>query len=162
MQTNEEKKFRLSPQVLIMVAVVLLALALPVALSVHALQLAAGKLLPEPTTEELETEPLRQILEDLATEQLSNSLLDSDRMEIFLTAKDSGKEQARIEALARDYEATALPSTDSGGTAKVLVSIPQEKAGDFLRKLGAGGEVGRLPKEQSRIWIEIVVRQAES
>lgn len=144
-----------------MLAVALLALAVPVTLAILALEKGLATPAPEPTTEELGTEPLRQALEGLATEKLSRSSFDSDRMEIFLTAKDPGKEQARIEVLARDYQATALPSTDSDGTVRVLISIPGEKVGDFLRKLGASKDVDRAPTEHARLWIEIVIQSQE-
>jgi hypothetical protein len=161
MQTKEDQQFRLNPQVLVMVAVALFALALPVAMGVYALQLYTREASPPPDSD-VGMEPLRQVLEDIAIEHFPAATLDPDRIPLEVTVTDPGNEQARIMELARTFEATALPSEGEGGSTKVLVSIARDRTEEFIQRCRGSEEPVQLPEDQVRFWVEIVIAEQKT
>jgi len=135
-QTEEPKQFRLNPQVLVVVAVVLLALALPISFVILSLQTAFGtKQAASSSAAETETSaPLQKALEDIADKSLNPAGLGAlgDR-EVVLSAEDPESELVRVESLVKTFSAVSLPAAREDGRLRLRVSIAEDLSSNFIK-----------------------------
>ncbi len=136
MQTEEPKQFRLNPQVLVVVAVVLLALALPIFFVILSLQTAFGTkpAASSPAAEAALSAPLQKALEDIADKSLNPAGLGAwgDR-EVLLGAQDPESELVRVESLVKAFGAVSLPAAREGGRLRLRVSLAENQSANFIK-----------------------------
>jgi len=161
-QTEEQKQFRLNPQVLVLVAVALLALGAPVAMVILSVQSMTKK--SPPATAAADSESLRIALEDIAAKTLAPSALSDIQLRVEILADDPAKELARIEGLLKIFQAAALPPSLENGAIRLLVTVAQNRTPDFIKACkdpaAAPGEAQPVTnREETRALLEIMINK---
>ncbi len=123
-ETEPRPPFRINRQVGQMIALLLLALALPITIIVLSVRGWAPRQ-PTPAPEVVE---LRESVENIATEHFGAAQLSDGRREVaFSGNKEEMKDRrALIESAAKKLGGSVLP-----GETDWLVSVPDERAGEF-------------------------------
>jgi len=161
-QTEEQKQFRLNPQVLVLVAVALLALGAPVAMVILSVQGMTKK--SPPATAAADSESLRIALEDIAAKTLAPSALSDIQLRVEILADDPAKELARIEGLLKIFQAAALPPSLENGAIRLLVTVAQNRIPDFIKACkdpaaAPGEEQPVTNREETRALLEIMINK---
>ncbi len=135
MQTEEPKQFRLNRQVFIIAVVALLALAPPMAFVILSLRTTFGPKPAPPSAAAAETSaPLQKALEDIADKSLAPPSLDEASGSVVnLETNDPERELARVEALAKNFDAVALPAAREGGQIRLRVSLAENQSANFVQ-----------------------------
>lgn len=169
MQTDEHSQFTITPQVAAILAITLLALAVPlagVAFMVKGLFMPPQKTPEEIIAVENATVPLQRTLENIAGHTLGASELSGGDRKVTLAAKDVAAERARVAALARDFGATALPA-EAGVEARksrLLVQLPAGQVDLFVsacekRETGKpDSSVTSVNNNDPRVLVEVVIQ----
>lgn len=167
MQTDEPQQFRLNTQVLILVAVALMALAAPLAMVIFSLRSMSGRG-AEPTNSPPEAAaPLEKALEDIAGRTLAPAGLLDDQPRLEIRTDRPDEVLARVEALLKSYDASALPPERGEGTIRVVVMLPASRVADFFAASQAGDSGDRpevpltrtLVVDETRTLVEIVIQK---
>ena len=162
MQTEEQKQFRLSPQVLVVAAVVLLALSAPVAMVIISVSNLTKKSPPPPAA--ADSGPLQNALEDIAAKTLAPSALNDGQLRVEILADDPVKELVRIEGLLKIFQAAALPPSMEKGNVRLLVSVAQNQSKDFISACqnpeSSEGELQPMTNgNEPRALVEVVINK---
>ena len=146
-----------------MIAVCLIALALPLAGVILTLQRLAKSGEPQASHEAGPgvSEALQGTLEGIADRKLAPEELSGGTSEIELTADELSGERARIEGLIKSYGGIAIPTLESEAEIRLLVSIPVEHLGEFLAACRSGKEGGPL-RDPAGGLVEVVIKRAHS
>jgi hypothetical protein len=133
LQTEGQQQFRFTWQLGVMIAVCLIALALPIAsvlITVHSLTRGAsqqGTNSPEPTG----SGPLENVLKGIADEKLGAPGLEMEIATMELIAADMEKERGRVEKLLNSLGGVAISTSESGSEIRLLARIPQDRLAEF-------------------------------
>lgn len=125
----QTQRFQITPQLFVIIALVLVALALPIGLVIWAF---AG-----PKTEAIEREApaeLRDALTAIAEKGLPPATVDSSGRELFFEVADVPKVASSLSSLASDLGGTSLEGAPESGALRILVSIQPEKFPEFARQ----------------------------
>lgn len=156
MQTEERKQFHLNPQVLVMVAVIFLALALPVAavvgfvIGTYKIQRAPAAQAPSAEAEAA----LQRSLEEAAQKNLAPESLNEPAVEVM--ADDLPAKREQIVKLAEVLGGSAVVMGDD----KIWAQVPENQVGLF-KKACAGSEnpaPGEKKKDLSLILVEVILK----
>ncbi|MCX7868593.1 MAG: hypothetical protein N2322_01460, partial [Terrimicrobiaceae bacterium] len=119
-------RFRVNRHVLLLLAVVLFALALPLGLVILALAPRGGQGAPAS-----EPSALRENLERLAGRELPAPTLEPGAAEWRIMVPEPARATRHTEAFARELGGTAVVSPPS----RVLVRLPAGSEAEFLRRV---------------------------
>lgn len=125
----QTQRFQITPQLFVVIALVLLALALPVGLVIWSF---AG---PKSGGPEIEAPAeLRDALTAIAEKGLPMASMDSNGRELTLEVPDVSKAAISLTTVVEGLGGTSLEGTPEGGNLRVLVSIQAEKFPEFVRQ----------------------------
>jgi hypothetical protein len=138
----QTQRFQITPQLFVVIALLLLALALPVGLVIWAF---AG---PKSGGAEREAPAeLRDALTAIAEKGLPPATVDSNGRELIFEVPDVSEAAGSLTSVAEGLGGTSLEGNPEEGRMRVLVSIQAEKFPEFVRqaelitgkKIPAGG-----------------------
>lgn len=134
MQTEEQSKFRLTWQVAVVTAVLMIALALPVAMVMGAFRWQK-KTASEPTANQVAevSKPLEKALGEIVDKTLSSAEIEPVGSHIEITAADPKAESARLEKLVATLGGTGLPASDEGTHVRLTVMLPVDQVEAFKK-----------------------------
>jgi hypothetical protein len=162
LQTKGQQQSRINRQVAVMIAVCLIALALPLASVILSLQSFMPKESPAPREAEPEVSvALRSMLEGIAEEKLAPQNLENTEARFELLAMDLQAEKARVEALLGVYDGIAIPRSETQAEIRLLVQVPANRLESFLRACGGTKERGVI-NELSGGLVEVVIKKVSS
>jgi len=125
----QTQRFHITPQLFVVIALVLLALALPVGLVIWSF---AG---PKAGSQDREApSELRDALTAIAEKGLPPATVDSNGRELTLEVADVSKAASSLTTVVEGLGGTSLEGTPEGGGLRVLVSIQTEKYPEFVRQ----------------------------
>ncbi|MEX1119088.1 MAG: hypothetical protein WEB60_09865 [Terrimicrobiaceae bacterium] len=125
----QTQRFQITPQLFVVIALILMALALPIGLVIWAF---VGS--NQPTTEQEAPAELRDALTAIADKGLPPATVDSSGREVFFEVVDVPKASNSLSALAVELGGTSLEGVPEEGALRILVSIPPEKFPEFVRQ----------------------------
>jgi len=135
-------KFQMSPQLLVMILISLLALALPLTiLSIGLVRMSRQPGQPHPAPE---APGIRAILEKVADEKLSPAALDDDRGQFVIFESPANRPQVRkrIEDAVQSLGGSVLQDNPQDG---LTVRIPADAANRFQTTALSGAKVIAKP-----------------
>lgn len=132
MQTEQSQpKFKFHPGVFIIVAIVLVALALPLALVGLAFRPSEPPPLDPPAPKEL-----RSALENIAEKSLLNTSLSPSGYEVEIEVQDPSTVAQRLERFASNQGGVAFTSADPQNGLRVMVNLPGGANARLTQELG--------------------------
>jgi hypothetical protein len=156
LQTEGRRRFRFTWQLGVIIAVCLIALALPIGsvlVTVHSLTRGASQQGAN-TPEGGGSEALENILKGIADEKLGSPNLETEVMTMELVAADMEKERRRVEELLKSVGGVAIPTGESGSQIRLLARIPEDRLAEFAA--ACFGERTQAPVGDL---VEIVIRK---
>lgn len=159
MQTKGRQQFRINWQVIVIIAVCLVALALPlggVILTLHSLTQSRA---PQESASG-SSEALQSRLEGIVDERLAPEQLPSNEGRIELIADDLRGERARISELLASYGGSSISRFENEAEIRLLVQVPAEGLSDFLAAC-QGKEVGSVGIPSGG-FLEVVIKKSKS
>lgn len=125
----QTQRFQITPQLFVIIALVLVALALPIGMVIWAFAL------PKPGAIEQEAPAeLRDALTAIAEKGLPPATVDSSGREVFFEVSDVTKAARSLSTLAADLGGTSLEGTPENGVLRIMISIQPEKLPEFVRQ----------------------------
>ncbi len=125
----QTQRFHITPQLFVVIALVLVALALPIGMVIWAF---AG-----PKTEAVEREAppeLRDALTAIAEKGLPPVTVDSSGRELAFEVAEVSKAANSLSTLAAELGGTSLEGIPEGGSLRILVSIEPAQFPEFVRQ----------------------------
>lgn len=170
-QNKEPQQFRLNSQAVIIVAITLIALAIPLAMVMFYLQGVAGKR-TDIGVEEI-SKPLEAKLEILAEDALAPSALDVNQPHIRILTDEPEKMLERVKTVLESFDASVLPPAREGETTRLLASLPTSRVKVLqaaLRRDRDGAppdqphpsETNRIVIDDTTTLVEIVIQTKRS
>ncbi len=125
----QTQRFQITPQLFVIIALLLVALALPIGMVIWAF--AGSK--TEATAPEAPAE-LREALTALAEKGLPPATVDSSGRELAFEVADVPQAAKSLSALTAGLGGTSLEGTPENGALRVMISIQPEKLPEFVRQ----------------------------
>jgi len=158
---SEEKQpaFQMNSQVLIALAVVLLALALPITcMLLSIMPRPVAKVAPPSDAHALDG--LRASLEKSAENGLPEASLGNGKLAMSLPATDIAQEKARVELLAQSFGASVFATQSGDQQITLLAQVPAAKLQAFLEACQKGDYSAELPPAgEASALVEIVINR---
>jgi hypothetical protein len=143
-----------------MVAICLVALALPLASVILSVQTFTRKDSAASENSEV-SEALRSMLETIADKRLGSQDLRSVEARVELLTHELAGERTRIEGLLVSYQGLAIPRLESEGEIRLLVHVPAKKVKEFLDACCEEKERGAVGDPSGGLF-EIVIKKIGS
>jgi hypothetical protein len=133
LQTEGQQQFRFTWQLGVMIAVCLIALALPIAsVLVTVRSLTRGASQQETNSSEpTGSGALENVLKGIADEKLGAAGLEMEVATMELIAADLETERRRVEELLNSLGGVAIPTSESPSEIWLLARIPQDQLAEF-------------------------------
>ena len=149
-------------QVCIVLVMMLIALALPLAGVILTLE-SFTKREPQASQESGSgvSQALQNMLEGIADEKLAPEELRGSEARIELIADELNGEKVRIEGLLKFYGGIAIPTLESEAEIRLLVQIPAEHLEEFLVACRVGKDGGPV-NDPSGGLLEVVIKRTNS
>lgn len=155
MQTEEHAKFRLNGQVVIVIGILLIALALPIAMVIVALK-PAKKAGAAPAAQT--AEPLEKALTEIVDKNFAPTDLDTKESRVSFTVADPAAAGAKLEKAADELGGMSLPATRDGNTVRLTAAVPSDRVDDFLKACQGKDLKSTIRKDgEARILITVVI-----
>ena len=155
MQTEEHRQFRLTPQVVIVLAVTMLALTLPITGVVLAFR---GVIKPRHAEQQQQAfVPLQKALEEIAQKNLAPETLTTPS--VYLQVVDLEHETKRIDGLIRAFSGVGFPSDPGENEIRLLVQLPTRQVQAFIEACKGMEVVKNSGNDSSRTIVEVVIRR---
>jgi hypothetical protein len=161
-QTEQRQQFRLTHQILAVVAVVFLALAVPVAMVIFSLQTMTAKKIVDP--EPAASAPLEKALEDISAKNLAPAALSEGQFRVEIPTGRPERDLTRIQNLLKSFNAAALPPAREGETIRLLVTVAESRVSDFVAACQGEAQPAESlpfapPRDQARVLVELVIQK---
>jgi hypothetical protein len=160
LQTKGQRQIRFTWQLWVIIGLSLIALALPIASVILALQVLTKRGAPQMQEEAPEASgygALENVLKGIADEKLTPGELEDVRAKIELMAFDVEEERGRVEGLLKSFGGVAVPTSESTSEIRLLVRVPEDRLPEFLA--ACLGDGARPPDGDL---LEIVIRKRKT